>query len=72
MGYTRFCGGYNAHIVANNLTKRIEHKAGQSCEVDWSGPTLGKGLLDPTTGELFPVYLFVGVLPFTLLARNGL
>ena len=65
MGYTKFCGGYNAHVVANSLTKRIEHKAGRSCEVDWSGPTLGKGLLDPTTGELSPIYLFVGVLPFS-------
>ena len=50
MGYTRWCEHYAGFVVANNLTKRIEHKAGQSCEVDWSGPTLGKGLVDPTTG----------------------
>ena len=63
MGYTKFCGDYGDWTVANNLTKRIEHKAGQSCEVDWSGPTIGKGLVDPTTGEVSKVYLFVGVLP---------
>ena len=65
MGYSKFCEDYNTYTVANNLTKRIKHKAGQSCEVDWSGPTLGKGLLDPITGELSKIYLFVGVLPFS-------
>ncbi len=65
MGYTKFCEGYGAWTVANDLTKRIEHKAGQSCEVDWSGPTLGKGLAGPTTGEVSKIYLFVGVLPFS-------
>lgn len=65
MGYTKFCGDYGDWAVANSLTKRIEHKAGQACEVDWSGPTLGKGLVDPTTGEVSKVYLFVGVLPFS-------
>lgn len=65
MGYTKFCGDYGNWTVANNLTKRIEHKAGQSCEVDWSGPMLGKGLVDPTTGKVSKIYLFVGVLPFS-------
>lgn len=65
MGYSKFCEDYGAYAVARNLAKRIEHKAGQACEVDWSGPTLGKGLLDPTTGGLSKVYLFVGVLPFS-------
>ena len=65
MGYTRFCERYGDHVAANNLTKRIEHKAGVSCEVDWSGPTIGKGLVDATTGEVSKIYLFVGVLPFS-------
>lgn len=65
MGYTRFCERYGGHVTANNLTKRIEHKAGVSCEVDWSGPTIGKGLVDATTGEVSKIYLFVGVLPFS-------
>ena len=65
MGYTKFCEGYGDHVTANSLTKRIEHKAGVSCEVDWSGPTIGKGLVDPTTGEVSKIYLFVGVLPFS-------
>lgn len=65
MGYTKFCGEYGNWTAASNLTKRIERKAGQSCEVDWSGPTIGKGLVDPTTGEVSKIYLFVGVLPFS-------
>lgn len=68
MGYTRFCEGYGDHVTANSLTKRIQHKAGVSCEVDWSGPTLGKGLADPVTGEASRIYLFVGVLPFSQMA----
>lgn len=65
MGYTRFCECYGDHVVANSLTKSIDHKAGFSCEVDWSGPTIGRGLVDPTTGEASKIYLFVGVLPFS-------
>ena len=64
MGCTKFCEGYGSHVVANSLTKRIEHKAGTSCEVGWSGPTLGKGPVNPATGEASKIYLFVGVLPF--------
>lgn len=37
MGYTKFCGDYGNWAVANSLTRRIEHKAGQSCEVDCPG-----------------------------------
>lgn len=43
MGHSKFCEDYGTHTVANNLTRRIVHKAGQSCEADWSGPALGKG-----------------------------
>lgn len=68
MGHAKFCGDYGTWTAAKNLTKRIEHKAGQSCEVDWSGPTLGKGLVSPVTGEVSKIYLFVGVLPFSQMA----
>lgn len=68
MGYTRFCEGYGGHVAADSLTKRIQRKAGVSCEVDWSGPTLGKGLVSPVTGEVSKICLFVGVLPFSQMA----
>lgn len=35
-------------------------------EVDWAGPTLG--LVNPATGEIAKVYLFVACLPFSRLA----
>lgn len=56
MRYTRFCERYGDHVAANNLTKRIEHKAGVSCEVNRSGPAIGKGLVDATTGEVSRIY----------------
>jgi transposase len=65
MGHTKSFGDCGAWAAANSLTKRIEHKAGQSCEVDRSDPTLGKGLVSPVTGEVSKIYLFVGVLPFS-------
>ena len=56
MSYPKFCGDYGTWTVANNLTKRIEHKAGRSCEVDWSGPTLGKGLVSPVTRDVSKIF----------------
>ena len=41
MGYTRFCERYGDYTVTNNPTKLIERGAGVSCEVGWSGPTIG-------------------------------
>ena len=65
MGYSRFCEGYGDWAASRSITKRIEHKAGVAVEVDWSGPTLGRGIPDPATGRRRKVYLFVGVLPFS-------
>lgn len=63
MGYDRFCKSYQHHVLVAGLASRVGHKAGQSVEVDWSGPTME--LVDPATGELTRVYLFVGCLPFS-------
>ena len=40
MGYRRFTEGYGNHVVQKDLTNHLEHKPGESCEVDWSGPTM--------------------------------
>ena len=63
MSYDRFCRLYGEHAAVSGATSRVGHKAGRSIEVDWSGPTMQ--LLDPTTGELSRVYLFVACLPFS-------
>ena len=63
MSYDRFCKKYSAYTVSRKVTSRVGHKAARICEVDWSGPTMA--VVDPGTGEISKVYLFVGVLPFS-------
>ena len=63
MGYDRFCKTYQRHVMVTGAASRVGHKAGQSVEVDWSGPTME--LIDPATGEVSKVYLFVACLPFS-------
>ena len=63
MGYDRFCRTYQHHVMVTGAASRVGHKAGQSVEVDWSGPTME--LADPVTGEVSKVFLFVACLPFS-------
>ena len=63
MSYDRFCKQYAHYTVSKQVTSRVGHKAARLCEVDWSGPTMA--LVDPVTGEITKVYLFVGTLPFS-------
>lgn len=63
MSYDRFCRGYERHVAVSGVDSRVGHKAGRTVEVDWSGPTMK--LIDPATGEVATVYLFVACLPFS-------
>ncbi|GAA3776751.1 IS21 family transposase [Microbacterium kribbense] len=64
MGYDRFCKTYARYVLIAGAASRVGHKAGQTVEVDWSGPTMQ--LTDPVTGaSTARVYLFVGTLPFS-------
>lgn len=63
MGYDRFCRTYQRHVLVTGAASRVGHKAGQTVEVDWSGPTMQ--LADPVTGKARTVYLFVACLPFS-------
>lgn len=63
MGYDRFCRTYQRHVLVTGAASRVGHKAGQTVEVDWSGPTMQ--LADPVTGKARNVYLFVACLPFS-------
>lgn len=63
MGYDRFCKNYAQHVLVAGAASRVGHKAGQSVEVDWSGPTMQ--LTDPVSGQVRRVFLFVGTLPFS-------
>ena len=62
MGYDRFCRTYQRHVLVTGAASRVGHKAAQSVEVDWSGPTMS---LDDNVGCPRKVYLFVGCLPFS-------
>ena len=63
MGYNRFCKCYRNFALKSNVTSRVGHKAARLCEVDWSGPTMA--VVNPDTGEVSTVYLFIGTLPFS-------
>ncbi|WP_460802816.1 IS21 family transposase [Microbacterium sp. GXF6406] len=66
MGYDRFCKSYQHHVLITGAASRVGHKAGQSIEVDWSGKMMQ--LVDPVTGVVSRVYLFVAALPFSRFA----
>jgi len=53
----RFCRLDGEQAAVTGASSRVGQKAGRSIESDWSGPTMQ--LLDPTTGEISKVYLFV-------------
>lgn len=63
MGYTKFCEGYQAHILSYKLTNHLKHKPGITTEVDWSGSTMT--VIDRASGEILTAYLFVGTLPYS-------
>lgn len=58
--YSAFCERYRTWRARQRLSMRHVHKAGEKAFVDYAGmrPTL----VDPATGEVTPVELFVGVL----------
>jgi transposase len=48
-------------VTANKATMHIERKPGELMEVDWAGQTAR--IIDNTTGEIIPAYIFVAALP---------
>jgi len=61
--YTQFCFHYRKYAVVKQATMHITRKPGEIIEVDWAGTT--SNIVDNTTGELIPVYIFVAVLPYS-------
>ena len=58
--YSRFCEIYNRFATRLSPSMRQVHRAGEKGFVDFSGKR--PGIVDPLTGEITPVELFVGVL----------
>lgn len=58
--YTQFCERYREWLDKRRLTMRQEHRAGEKLFVDYSGKK--PHIVDPNTGEVIEVELFVAVL----------
>ena len=58
---TQFCDKYRRWAKVTKATMRINHKPGETMQVDWAGGTIP--YYDSVTGEEFKAYLFVAVLP---------
>lgn len=59
--YTHFCKQYRRWAKLTKATMRIQHKPGDVMQVDWAGATIP--LHDAISGLVYPIYLFVAVLP---------
>lgn len=62
VGKTKFCDDYNKYCSEAAISGHFEHKPGQRCEVDWSGPTMR---ITKADGEEIKVYLFVSCLSYS-------
>ena len=58
--YTQFCNHYRKFASLTKATMHIQRKPGEQMEVDWAGQTAS--IMDPDTGEMLPVYVFVAAL----------
>jgi transposase len=58
--YTQFCELYRRWVKSHRLSMRQVHRAGEKLFVDYSGKT--PCIVDPKTGVITDVELFVGVL----------
>ena len=60
---TQFNKYYADYVHKTKATMHLNHKPGETMQVDWAGDTMG--IVDTDTGELIPAYLFVSVLPYS-------
>ena len=59
--HTQFYDKYHRWARVTKATMRISHKPGDAMQVDWAGDPLY--IVDSITGEEYPTYIFVAVLP---------
>ena len=60
---TQFNKYYADYVHKTKATMHLEHRPGETMQVDWAGQTAG--IVDTDTGELIPAYIFVSVLPYS-------
>ena len=63
--YSAFCNNYSNYVKKNKLTMHIKHKPGDKIMVDWDGKTMK--VHDRSLNQDVTAYLFVAVLPFSML-----
>lgn len=61
--YTQFAKYYHDHIQKTKATMHLEHKRGETMQVDWCGTTLS--IKNPLNGKTSKVYIFTAVLPYS-------
>lgn len=61
--FTQFNKYYSDFVHKTKATMRLEHKPGETMQVDWAGQTAH--IVETDTGEQMDAYLFVAVLPYT-------
>lgn len=61
--YISFTTKYGKYTTNKSFTSHIEHKPGETIEVDWSGPTMI--ILDADSNKKLTAYLFVAALPYS-------
>ena len=61
--YSQYCHHYRAYNHNKEVTMHLEHKAGESCMIDFAGKKLS--YIDISTGEIIPCLIFIGVLPYS-------
>ena len=60
---TQFNKYYADYVHKTKATMHLNHKPGETMQVDWAGDAMG--IVDTDTGELIPAYLFVSVLSYS-------
>ena len=60
---TQFNKYYADFVHKTKATMRLEHKPGETMQVDWAGQTAH--IVDTDTGEQLDAYLFIAVLPYS-------
>jgi transposase len=61
--YTQFCYHLNQQLAARKPSAILTHASGEKLFVDFAGDKLE--YVDPQTGEIIPVHVFVACLPFS-------
>ena len=61
--YSQFCARYRTWRASHQLSMHIDRKPAEQIQVDWVEDTMA--VIDPDTGEVLPVYVFVACLPYS-------